>query len=328
MLDAQPAAGDTPDRCVVFRPSPDADLAGLLPERCDVVHGFIPAIAALEARGWTVTAPSGRYRTAVVFADRSKLLTRAMIHDAVACADFVVVDGQKTDGIDSLSRDLRKRLGEGAIGPILSKSHGKALGITTAQIGDALADWALPADKQVADGFVTRAGIFSADGIDVASRLLVDALPEKLAGTVGDLGAGWGYLSRHILTRAGVKTLHLVEAEQAALACARRNVTDPRAQFHWADATGWRPPEKLDAVVMNPPFHTSRAADPALGQAFIRAGAGMLKPNGQLWLVANRQLPYETTLADLFRDVREVETSKGFKVLFAARPNTRPSQTA
>ncbi|MEC7963135.1 MAG: methyltransferase, partial [Pseudomonadota bacterium] len=41
--------------------------------------------------------------------------------------------------------------------------------------------------------------------------------------------------------------------------------------------------------------------------------------SGQLWLVANRQLPYETSLAEFFLDVKEIGGDNRFKVLHAAR---------
>ena len=59
----------------------------------------------------------------------------------------------------------------------------------------------------------------------------------------------------------------------------------------------------MDAVVMNPPFHTGRTAEPGLGQAFITAAARLLAPQGQLWMVANRHLPYETALGGQFAHV-------------------------
>jgi 16S rRNA (guanine1207-N2)-methyltransferase len=76
----------------------------------------------------------------------------------------------------------------------------------------------------------------------------------------------------------------------------------------------------MDAVVMNPPFHTSRDADPAIGQAFIRAAHGMLAQNGKLWVVANRHLPYESTLGEFFAEVSEIAGDRSFKVLEAVRP--------
>ncbi|MDJ0858941.1 MAG: methyltransferase, partial [Dinoroseobacter sp.] len=72
-----------------------------------------------------------------------------------------------------------------------------------------------------------------------------------------------------------------------------------------------------------PPFHTSRAAHPQLGRSFIAAAAGMLKPSGRLWLVANRHLPYETEARSLFTEVQEVAGDNRFKILLAAKPRRR-----
>ena len=113
---------------------------------------------------------------------------------------------------------------------------------------------------------------------------------------------------------------YLVEADHLSLECARRNVTDQRAHYVWADATTWIAPVKLDTVVMNPPFHTGRVANIGLGKAFIQAAAANLAPAGSLWMVANRHLGYETTLTECFRSVVEFAGDTRFKVLHAHRP--------
>ncbi|MCK4713087.1 MAG: methyltransferase, partial [Marinosulfonomonas sp.] len=115
-----------------------------------------------------------------------------------------------------------------------------------------------------------------------------------------------------------------IEADYAALECARMNVTDERAHFHWADATRLTPAQPFDGIITNPPFHTSRKADPDIGRSFITAAAGMLTPSGQMWLVANRHLPYERTLAGVFRNVEEIAGDNAFKILRATRPLRGP----
>ncbi len=308
--------GPVPERVVVYRPRADADLSALKGAHVHIVQGFKPDVEVFTAQGFDVTTSAeGYFDLAVVAVPRAKAEARALIADAVLRADQVVVDGQKTDGIDSLLKDIRKRTDV----QVVSKSHGKALRFS----GGDFSDWVDPGPLHLIEGFTTRLGVFSVDRIDKASQVLVDSLPDKLPARIADLGAGWGYLSRAILAREGVQELHLVEAEAAALASARDNISDPRAQFHWEDATKFKPPQLLDAVIMNPPFHTSRAADPALGQAFIKAAAGMLTPQGQLWLVANRQLPYEATLASLFGNTAEIGGTGGFKVLHATKPLRR-----
>ncbi|MFZ7091598.1 methyltransferase [Primorskyibacter sp. 2E233] len=286
-------------------------------DRCEVIQTFRPEVDAWEAQGAPLrTALEASYGAVIVTLPRARDLAEAWISRAEAAAKggLVVVNGAKTDGIESIAKALKAKVSiEGQI----SKAHGKCLWFTAA---DALSDWARPAMARNASGDMTAPGVFSADGPDPASVALAEALPDTLKGEAADLGAGWGWLSREILKRDGIKTLHLVEAELTALDCAKINVTDPRAVFHWADATKWKAARGLDVVIMNPPFHVGRKADPKLGQAFVSAAAGMLAPHGQLWMVANRHLPYETALTHLFRDHSEITGNTKFKILHAARP--------
>lgn len=303
-------------RIAVIRPRVGDDLSALPKDRVEVVTGFKPDADWFAARGYSVaTRLVGPYAAAVVCLPRPRAQGQALI---AAAADVVVpdgpiaVDGQKTDGIDSLLKDLRGRV---ALSEALSKAHGK---IAVFAAGPGLADWA--AQPAEVDGFRTVPGVFSADGVDRGSALLAAALPAEMKGKVADLGAGWGYLARAVLARTGVKECHLVEAEAEALDCVRVNVVDDRAVFYWADATTVRLPKLMEHVVMNPPFHAGRDADPALGVAFIGAAARALAPDGVLWLVANRHLPYDRVLKGLFREVQEIGGDAAFRVTRAAYP--------
>lgn len=305
----------------VFHPRDAADLSGLPMDRLIVIQPFRPDHDALADAGYDCRTDGDTLpacAASLVFLPRAKALARALVAKAATTSGgMVIVDGAKTDGIDSILRDVKKRTD--VSGP-LSKAHGKLFWFD-AKAAD-WSDWsARPA--QIAEGFQTVPGVFSADAIDPASALLAAHLPVHLGDVVADLGAGWGYLSAQVLARADVRAVHLVEADQTALDCATRNITDPRAVFHWADATAWQPPEPVDCVVMNPPFHTDRRADPELGRAFIRAAARMLTRSGQLWMVANRHLPYEALLGELFAKVDETGGNTRFKILHATRPTRR-----
>lgn len=299
----------------VIGATPDHDLSQV-PAGSQVVQPFKPFHDHFAQLGFDAVAEAaGACQDAVVFLPRAKALARAMINRACARASgVVVVDGAKTNGVDSLLKDIRKRV---AVQGPLSKAHGKIFWFQSN--AETFADWAAPTSQEV-DGFRTAPGVFSADGIDPASALLWQTLPPKLGARVADLGAGWGFLSAGLLQDADLKTLHLVEADHTALTCARTNVPDPRAQFHWADAVTWNASEPLNTVVMNPPFHTSRSADPGLGQGFIQSAARNLTRTGDLWMVANRHLPYEATLNDAFARVQEVAGDNRFKVFHASRP--------
>ena len=259
----------------VFRPTAAIDLSPLDPARLHVIQGHKPDFDAFTAAGYdTRVDPDGRYVAALVCLPKSKEQARGLIAQAAQMTDGPIwIDGQKTDGVESILREIRKRTD---VFGVTSKAHGKLFGVHPSDFSD----WA--AKPQTVDTFQTAPGVFSADKIDAGSAMLVNALPEKPPARVADLGAGWGYLSRAILQRESVKELHLVEAEHIALQCARQNITDPRAQFHWANALTFKPEKPLEAVIMNPPFHQGRSTEASLGQGFITAAARILAPHGKL----------------------------------------------
>ncbi|CUH76131.1 Ribosomal RNA large subunit methyltransferase G [Tritonibacter multivorans] len=304
-------------RVLVMQATAAHDLSALPRDRVLVVQPLKPDHDGWAAQGFAVAAEipaDERFAAAVVFATRAKAECRQRVAEAAAVTDGqLLLDGAKTEGIDSLLKELKKRTTPSAA---ISKAHGKAFWI---EAGLDLADW-LPGERAPVEGFVTAPGVFSADGVDPASRMLAAALPEKLGARVADLGAGWGYLSAAAFERAGVKSLDLVEANHVALICARQNVTDERASFHWADARDWGAKSSIDTVIMNPPFHSGRSAEPSLGQAFITNASRILVGSGRLYLVANRHLPYEATLDGAFAKVTEVAGDRSFKVLLAERP--------
>ena len=89
--------------------------------------------------------------------------------------------------------------------------------------------------------------------------------------------------------------------------------------FHWLDITREPITRRYDCVVMNPPFHTGRKTEPALGEKFIEIAAKVLKPKGRLLLVANSGLPYEKKIVAHFSHSKELAKRDGFKILLAEK---------
>ena len=235
-------------------------------------------------------------------------------------------------GARRLEKFLTELAGEVAT---LSKNHCRAFWVRkTGTLNlSMLAEWRdVAKSRRIEAGrFWSQPGLFSWDRADAGSKLLCSLLPTTLDGRVADLGAGWGYLSEHILRVCpAVRVLDLFEANRSALECARRTLTPMigarRVNFHWADVTAGAGSATYNFIVMNPPFHEGRASDPLLGMRFIGAAAAALRADGELRMVANRNLPYEAPLTEVFETVEKVTEEIGFKVFRAvgSKINQRP----
>lgn len=318
-----PLAVGTPLSIVRAKPS------AALTKRTGVsaVQTYKPHAVALEQMGIRlIETPENNLPLIAVEITRSKRETLGLIALAVKHLDsagWCLVDGAKGDGIDSILKTLR------ATFPNVesySKAHGRVIWFQPGAVRpEEINVWAdAVAPRKLPNGYITQAGVFSEDSIDEGSAFLVEHLPPSLSGEGADLGAGWGYISAEILKKAtSIQSLHLFEAEQLALTCSKHNVSDPRATFVWSDVTRDELGE-FDFILMNPPFHTERAADEKLGQSFIRAAAGALKRNGTIYMVANRHLPYEKVLDEHFVEWQEVAKNNRFKVFYAQRPKSKP----
>lgn len=288
-------------------------------------QGFKPFADRLTSGNLTVTASAtGEFPMILMALTRSRAENMANFARAcrvVAAGGTVLVSGSKTDGIDSMLKAVKKLM---PVDGVMSKSHGKVFWTTVNS--PALPEWeSAAAPKTNPFGFVTAPGMFSPEKIDRGSALLATYFDKSVKGSVADLGAGWGFLAQKALAQCEtITTLDLYEAEHSALEAAKQNVTDERAAFHWADVSDLqKPAEGYQTVIANPPFHQGRAAEPAIGISFIATAARILRPSGQLLLVANRQLPYETALDLHFKHWEFLHQDKGFKIIRARRPLNR-----
>lgn len=304
-------------------------------------QSFKPDAEALERSGWTVVDPGAEAADAphalvLVLPPRQRDEARALFAQALQrCAPggVVVACIANDDGAKSGEGDFRKLCG---LDGNLTKHHCR---VFWAKRDDAKIDAALLAQWSTLDAvrpilggrFASRPGVFAWNRIDPASQLLAEHLPDDLRGRAADLGAGYGYLSDELLKRCpGIASLDLYEAEARALELARRNLAAAAARlplrYFWQDVTAGLS-ETYDVIVTNPPFHAQQsAARPDIGRAFIAAAAAALVPGGRLWLVANRNLPYELELDANFGSVRIVAQQQGFKIIEAIKAVAAPQR--
>lgn len=294
--------------------------------KLSLMQSFRPHFRALSAAGHKVAprVEGEEYDGALVLAGRHRGRNEEWIAEAlgrVVPGGLVVVAGSTDGGIASLRKRVAKLV---EIEGSLPKYHGVAFWFR--RPGDAAASIAAlrPEPMLVEGRFHTAPGMFSHDRIDAGSRLLAECLPETAKGTAADFGAGWGYLSAMLAERTkGLTVIDLYEADYESMAAAKKNLAGlpepPAFGFFWLDLVGEKVEKSYDLVVMNPPFHQSRATEPGIGQAMIRAAASALKSGGQLLMVANRGLPYDQVLRTAFKDMQEQRNEGGFRVIAARR---------
>lgn len=292
---------------------------------------FKPFADALRRSGLRVAEPGGgdRHPLVLVLPPRQRDEARACFAQALrrmAPGGTVLAAVPNAEGAKSAEGDLARLAGPVAQ---LSKHKCRVFWTTSGDHVDAalLDDWlALDTPRRNEAGYMSRPGLFAWDRVDAASALLASHWPSGLAGNVADLGGGYGYLSAQLIARCpGITRIDLYEAEARALEPARLNLEEAQRHagravpfaLHWHDVADGLP-HRYDVIVSNPPFHQGRADLPELGRAFIRSAADALQPQGCFWLVANRHLPYEATLAERFASVRTVAVQDGFKVIEAS----------
>ena len=315
-------------RVLFLNAEPGLRLPDGFPAAIGLQQDFRPAFRALERSGHTVAPqPEGdNHDLVLIRAGRHRGQNELWVAEALARTrpgGRVVVAGGKTDGVAS----LRKRIaGLCEIDGHASKNHGVVFWLTRTE-ASAAARQALEAANPplvLEEGFLTVPGIFSHEHADAGSQLLSANLPSDIKGHVADFGAGWGYLSVKLAQLAPkVASIDLLDASFPACVAAKANMNKLAPQVEcrvlWTDLLAEPPERRYDAIVMNPPFHQGRAAEPSIGEGMIRAASAALKRGGRLFLVANRQLRYETALAAGFSRHGETCRDERFKVLWAVR---------
>lgn len=296
--------GDVPRELVAI-PKTSQQCSPLMPPLAARLKDYVPSCAGSAI----IYAPAGTLERRYVLA---RTLSALVVH-----APLIVL-GLKDKGGSRIARELESF---GCTVKEDSKAHHKIVTTTRPAklegIEHALQEGGLQQHPLLESW--THPGIFSWDRLDAGSELLLKHLPHFI-GAGADLGCGIGVLAKRALLSTKVTAMTLIDIDRRAIVCAKKNIEDPRASFYWKDATqGEAVAKDLDFIVMNPPFHDAGIEDKALGQHFIMRAAEMLRAGGQLWMVANTHLPYETLLAEKFSEVTAIAESDGYKLFKALK---------
>ncbi len=147
----------------------------------------------------------------------------------------------------------------------------------------------------------TLPGVFSRDGLDSGSELLLSTFTSTIKGSVLDVGCGAGVLSAVLASRASETSLSLCDVNAMALSASKATLAingiagTVFASHLYSDVTG-----RFDLIISNPPFHEGTQTTLDTARRLIQGATSHLNYGGELRIVANAFLPYPDILDETF----------------------------
>ena len=165
--------------------------------------------------------------------------------------------------------------------------------------------------------FTTDAGVFSRDGLDRGTEVLLNALP-PLQGRVLDLGCGWGAVGVALGAKYPALDIVMTDVNARAVELARRNLSANGVKAEAVQGDGFEHVAgTFDAIVTNPPIRAGKAVIYGL---FADARAH-LKPGGALYVVIRKQQGAPSALKylrEIYAQAEVVDRGGGFWVIRAS----------
>lgn len=227
--------------------------------------------------------------------------------------------GDACDAIGpSVVEDFRRhnRVAHISIPPVMPEAPEWAL-----TDGIAMGTWSrfsIPVDR-VDLMFETLPGVFSADGLDDGTKLLLDHLDVPPGGTVLDVGCGAGVIGV-VAGHRGAGSVTMTDVNLIAVAAALRNagLVGVPVRVVAGDVYSAVGGEAFDLIASNPPFHEGKLVDYDMPHRLIAEAKRYLNPGGRLMIVANAFLPYDKLMKEHFGEVEVLAATRQFRVLSAS----------
>lgn len=172
---------------------------------------------------------------------------------------------------------------------------------------------------------VSQGGVFAGINLDIGTRELLAVLDQTpaSASTIIDFGCGTGVLAVTIARLRPKATVIASDQSAAAVLSAQAtmaiNDLADRVTVVRDDALASHSDASADVILFNPPFHSGAAVHSDTSMRLFEDAARVLKKGGELWVVANRHLGYQTHLTRIVGETREVSRSPKFTVTVSTK---------
>lgn len=163
--------------------------------------------------------------------------------------------------------------------------------------------------------FFTDNGVFSKDGIDFGSRLLLEFIPlDEVGANVLDMGCGYGVLGI-VLNKLTSASIDMVDVNLRAMHLAKRNLeeNDCNNCKVYESNCYTNVSSKYDTIITNPPIRAGKK----IVYDIVMNAKEYLNENGTLFLVIRKEQGAKSLIFDLEKiyNVNILTKKKGFFVL-------------
>lgn len=164
--------------------------------------------------------------------------------------------------------------------------------------------------------FLTDNGVFSKDGLDFGSRLLLESIPlEEVGGKILDMGCGYGVFGI-VLAKILLVKVDMVDVNLRALHLSKRNaklndVTDLVSIFE--SNCYQNISTKYSTIITNPPIRAGKK----IVYDIVMNARDHLEDGGNLFLVIRKEQGAKSLIVDLEKvyTVKVLEKKKGFFII-------------
>jgi 23S rRNA (guanine1835-N2)-methyltransferase len=164
------------------------------------------------------------------------------------------------------------------------------------------------------DSVASYPGIFSGDHLDIGTRFLLENIPTINTGTILDLGCGSGVLGLKAKRINPDSDIVLCDISYTAIESAKESfkLNDLEATYSATNILEGVEKGSIDLIICNPPFHNGNRVATDVANEMFKQSKKVLKPGGQLILVANKHLGYHKILRTLFHNLNKVAENEKF----------------
>lgn len=178
---------------------------------------------------------------------------------------------------------------------------------------------------------LNHANVFSRQNLDIGARVMLKhlpGLPQDSEQHIIDLGCGNGVLGMALLATAPGCHVSFFDESYMALESAKlsieKNLPEQQANCRFIASNCLEGYDtqvlgSADLVICNPPFHQQNTVTEHIAWQMFHDAYKVLRPGGELRVVANRHLPYGQTLKKRFGGFSVVASEHKFVILSAIK---------